>query len=442
MLFNSKEEKQPDKVDDILKMADEFAHTNSDIIYCCEEKIFYLWKDEYFQRIMDIQCEKYLLEYKENFAYFTINGLRSFMHRVATITQRCLDEFNRHDAIDLNNGMLEIATGELKPHDKKYLSTVRIPYDYDATKGCDAWLGFLNSSLEGDQERIRVLQEYMGYCLGRDNSFHKALIMVGDGRNGKGTTMHIISRLVGLANVSALKLGEMNNKETVSNLVGKLVNIDADTDASAEGYESDFRRITAGDQITARKLYKDAFTFTPYVKMVIGANDLPRIADKTHGFYDRLIIIPYNVSFAGREDFGLKGKLEAEISGILNWALEGRRRLYKNGGFSITKTMIDYVYELKIENNPVEAFVHECVGIHDDALTIKQDMYLKYCEWCKDNGHRSLSKIKFGKELFRVCGSKTEKNYRISDFMTHDHAWPRLYIKGKWSPVESKVWDE
>jgi P4 family phage/plasmid primase-like protien len=258
------------------------------------------------------------------------------------------------------------------------------------------------------------------------------LILIGEGRNGKGTTFSVINQMLGEHNCSALKLGEMGTKESVASLVGKLANIDADTDASAKSYESDFRRITAGDTMMARRLYKDAFMFKPYVKLIVGANDLPHIADKTHGFYDRLIIIPYNVSFAGKEDLGLKNRLSNEISGILNWAIEGRRRLYDQRYFSITKTLSEYVEELKIENNPVEAYVRECIGADSQACTEKREVYEHYAEWCKINGHHPLSKIKFGKEFFRICKAYTKKDYRISEFMVNSPAWPGLYIIGRW----------
>lgn len=438
MRFNDKTDQRDDKIDQILKMADDFAADNEDLVYCADQGLFYLWEDSCWRIKLDIQIERYLLNF-ENVTYLSANGLKNFMHRLAVLKQRRLDDFNTGNILDFTNGVLDIQTGQFRKHERADLSTYRLPYKYDREASCGRWLQFVSECLEKDVSRVSVLQEFMGYCLGRDNSFHKALVCVGDGRNGKGTTFYVISKLVGEENCSALRLGDMSNKETVSDLVGKLVNIDADTDATARGFESDFRRISAGDTMVARKLYKDVFKFTPYCKLIVGANELPRIADKTHGFYDRLIILPYNVSFVGREDRDLKPKLVAEISGILNWALEGRRRLYEYGRFSVDKTLQGLVTELKRENNPIEIFIDENVRVHEDAYTSKKEMYDEYMAWCKESGHRALSRVKFGKELFRVFKVQTAKDERTTD-AKRIPIWPRLYLVKNGSPMETVEW--
>ena len=446
MKFNDKDTKQPDKIELSLKLADEFCANNKDLIFCVDNETFYLWSDNYYQLRKDKQVKLYLI-HNEAYAYLSVNGFKNFMNNIAVLSQVNLSDFNSYEIMDFCNGVLDIKTGVFNGHDRKYLSTTRIPYNYDQKADCPVWHGFLQTALEGDMERISVLQEFMGYCLGRDNSFHRALVLIGEGRNGKGTTFHVINRMLGKANCSALKLGEMNRQESVSQLVGKLVNIDADTDTSASGFESDFRRISAGDAIMARELYNNPFMFTPYCKLIIGANDLPRIADKTHGFYDRLIIIPYNVSFVGREDLQLKDKLDAEIAGILNWALEGRKRLYERGRFEIAKTLDDYVVDLKRENNPVDLYIYENIGFHDDAKTSKREVYEHYHQWAKESGHQPCSKIKFGKEFFRLCKSKISKDER-EDGMERTPIWTNVFIKGKFDPSlntgkgDQVRWDE
>lgn len=438
MKYNHKKELQPHRVEEMLRFADDFGDKNRDIVYCAEESIFYIWEDNYFRPMLDVQTKKYLLNFEE-VTYFKPHQFKQFKDNLAVFKQREIKEFNAMDILDFENGVLHLKTGEFTQHDKEYLSTIRIPYKYNKEDKCPVWIDFLSTSLENDPVRIAVLQEYMGYCLGRDNGFHKALVLIGEGRNGKGTTFHVINRIIGEKNCSALKLGDMRRIELVSDLVGKLVNIDGDTDTSAVGFESDFRRITAGDGIIARRLYKDAFKFYPYCKLVVGANDLPRIADKTHGFYDRLIIIPYNVSFVGREDRNLKNKLDSEIGGILNWALSGRKRLYDQGRFSVDKTMEDYVADLKKENNPIELYLDEKVGVHDDARTTKKAMYEEYFKWCEDNGHKPLSKIKFSKEFYRLMKGKTKKDARDM----YDAMWPNIYIKGSANePVKTEAWQE
>lgn len=431
MKFDGKKERIEEKLDKLLLLADKFCSENNDIVSCMDTTQIFKWENSYWRTKKDHEIEIFLLTYDEAFKYLNRNKLKEVFYRIGCLKHRPINDFNNHDLLDLENGVLNLQTLEFGDHKKEYLSTTRIPYKYDAAAECPLWLKFLDEVLESNEKAINTLQEYIGYCLGRDNSFHKALILLGEGRNGKGTTFHVISKLVGNENFSALKLQEMNDKETVSRLVGKLVNIDADTAIDASGYEANFRRITAGDIITARFLYKEPFEFVPHVKLIIGANDLPRISDKTHGFYDRLIIIPFEVSFYGREDRNLKMKLEQEISGILNWAIAGRHRLYKQGQFTTNETMLEAVKELKTENNPTELYVEDNVCFRDNIFTSKTDIYNDYVRWCKDNGHHPLSKIKFGKEFFRCCRTKTKKHAR-SDDHNQMHIWPNVYLRNKY----------
>lgn len=439
------EVKQPDKINELIKAVNLFAETNDGFIFCTQEGAFYMWKDNYWQTVHDLRFERWLMDTHEPFLYMSKSKRIEAIHNLALIKQKDLMEFNNADNhgefLDLKNGVYHIKDGVFKEHEKELLSNIRIPYNYDPLAECPTWHGFLNDCLEGVQERIELLQEYMGYCLGRDNSFHKALILIGDGRNGKGTTFHIIRKMVGENNCTALKLGQMCNENFAARLANKLVNIDADTDTGAAGYETDFRRITAGDTIMVKNLYSDPFELTPYVRLIIGAGELPHIADKTRGLYDRLLIIPYNVTYAGREDFGLKEKLEKEISGILNWAIEGRKRLYERGRFTETTEMIEMIRDLKRQNNPIEAYVDERIIKNKDANVAKSEVYSDYVAWCRIGGYRPLSHIKFSKEFYRVCRNWTTMDGRKDGTYETYKTWPGLHIIGKWEKLP-EAWSE
>jgi P4 family phage/plasmid primase-like protien len=282
----------------------------------------------------------------------------------------------------------------------------------------------------------------MGYCLGRDNSFQKALFLLGNPGSGKGTILRLLAKLVGEQNTSAVALDDLKQKTSVSNLLNKLVNIDADVSVNAKDFEADFRKISGKDAITAKILFKDEFRFKPYCKLIIAGQELPRISDKTRGFYRRMLIINFNVTFENREDKGLDDKLELELSGILNWALEGRKRLYENGNFTTTQIMVEYIEDLKLENNPVQSFIKECIGFHDGAKISKAELYKYYHEQSVLNGNTPLSKINFGKEFYRIVGTLTKKDYRDYSIPEKTPIWINVYIRGKNEPVLYKPTEE
>lgn len=421
-----------------LKLAEAFFDANPHTIrYCSDKRLFYKYDNGYHQTINDVALERFFVLNAygdhEPINRLTVNGLKNFIRRYAQLSDIPAYNFNQGNLLNLANGILDVASGEFRGHTPEIYSTIRIPYAYTPDATCENWLRFINSSLEGDVSRITVLQEFMGYCLGVDNQFQKALFLLGEPGAGKGTLIKVVEQLVGSENCAALPLGAMNDEQSLGNIVDKLINIDADVSISAKGFEADFRRITAGDKITAKLLYKDKFSFRPYCKLILAANELPHISDKTRAFFRRMIVIPFNVTFEGREDRLLDHKLRAEISGILNWALEGRKRLYANNGFTMGQDLIGYVDEIKRLNNPVELYFYEYIGFHDDIHTLKSEMYKHYRDISEKDGNSPLSKIKFGKELMRYCGPRTKPDSRLA-FGNRDAMWPNVFVKGMNDP--------
>lgn len=440
MKFNKKTEHKSSQVNAILKLADEWVEHNTNYKFCVDNETFYEYKNGYYSPMHDKSFERMLYE-SEEFLYLTSAKIKELMHRISVLTLMEYDKFNAEEILNFKNGIYDIKKDKFYAHSSKYLSTIRIPYLYDHDATCPLWISFLNECLQNNQEYIGLLQEFMGYCLGRDNSLHKALILTGDGRNGKGTTFRMIEKMVGSENCSSVDIDKLSDQTNVINIFGKLINIDGDVNTDARGFESAFRKITGGDSIMAKMLYKNVFSFKPFSKLIIGANELPHIADKTHGFYDRLLVIPYEVSFAGREDRTLEPRLEKEVSGVLNWALEGRRRLYQRGDFKMNKQSFDIVDDIKRENNPVFFFIDDCCEIKmqdkDMLYTLKSDMYVHYRIYCRNSGYKALSKHRFGREFYRIMKQYTDNDARLGG-ANRAHIWENIVIIGDFYSKYSK----
>lgn len=442
VIFNKKNEVRPEKIDDVLVMADKyFAEHPNEIRHCGDTGAFYRYEDGYYKQINRAGIERHFVMKAEGefepINYYKQTKFRQFIWRYSLVSHVPYEEFNKGEILNLENGLLDIRSGEFREHSPDVYSTIRIPYKYDQGAKCPGWMGFLNSSLEGDKVRIKVLQEFMGYCLGRDNQLQKALFLLGEPGSGKGTIIRVIEQMVGQENCSALPLGNMGDETSVANLVNKLVNFDGDVSITAKDFEADFRRITGGDKLTAKTLYKDKFSFRPFCKLILAANELPHISDRTRAFFRRMLVVPFRVSFIGREDRELEGKLSGEISGILNWALEGRRRLYEQKDFTMSKDLSDIVEDIKRQNNPIELYFNECIGFHDDAWVLKKDLYNNYKDFCKEEGYHALSHSKFSRELIRWAGPRTRNAERAPN-PSRKPMWPNIYIKGINEPVEAQ----
>jgi putative DNA primase/helicase len=140
---------------------------------------------------------------------------------------------------------------------------------------------------------------------------------------------------------------------------------------------------------------------------LFSANELPATADNTDGFFRRWIIIPFPNTFPpGKRDVRLLGKLTSpeELSGALNLALEGLRRLYKQGRFSVSETINDQLQDYRLRSDPVAAFVAECCVLEKFAIISKAELYNAYRNWTYDTGSKAMSQKRFGPLIRNIEG--------------------------------------
>lgn len=81
--------------------------------------------------------------------------------------------------------------------------------------------------------------------------------------------------------------------------------------------DAKIKAITGGDSISGRWLYSNAsVTFTPVFKLLVVGNNYPTVTDDSHGFWRRVVLIPFNVSIPkALQDGALPHKLRVEGRG-------------------------------------------------------------------------------------------------------------------------------
>lgn len=185
-----------------------------------------------------------------------------------------------------------------------------------------------------DKDAQKVLAEYIGWIF-TPLKLEKVLFLYGSGKNGKSVFVDIVEALLGKENISHESLSDMcgeNGDRSRANLSGKLLNTFAPNAFSGDI----FKRIASGEPISTRQLYKDVATLTDYAKMLFCLNELPRTNDKSNGYFRRFLIVPFKVQIPKSEvDPKLAEKIvSTELPGIMNWVLEGRKRLITQSGFT------------------------------------------------------------------------------------------------------------
>lgn len=319
------------------------------------------------------------------------------------IGQCLVDDINQTTGLNVQNGILDFDTLELRDHTPSERFTNQIATIYEKSAKCDKWLAFLHQILGDDPNKILILQEYAGYCLNQNSNLETILFLLGRGANGKSVFANTIHLVIGEQNCETLSLDDLRNKNYLAELLGKLVNIATESQSKAEVYESTLKRLASGEAIKVDRKFKNPFTFKSNCKHIYCLNNLPRVGDKTDAFFRRIIAVPFNIQIK-REDqvLGLHRQLaDSERSGILNWMLEGYLRL-KISGWQFTKSeQVELLAEeYRKDNNNVLSFVDErCYLDEPEAFTSNESLYDAYGDYCKKSGVQAVKKKSLIHEL-------------------------------------------
>jgi putative DNA primase/helicase len=285
----------------------------------------------------------------------------------------------------VRNGLLNTETGELTPHTPEFYSLSKLPVEFDLSKDCPTFSRFLGEVLY--PEDVPVVQEWMGYCLYRGYPAQVAMLFVGEGNNGKSTLISTIQALLGKDNISAVSLQELEiNRFAKADLFGKLANLYADLPDSALKGVGTFKMLTGGDPIRGEKKFRDSFTFVNHAKLTFSCNVVPEVYEDTIAFFRRWIIIQFPHTFEGEKaDKSLLTKLTTpeELSGILNWALQGLARLRNNGwtfanSRSTEEVRLDYIRR----SSPIKAFVLDALTLNPIGVVSKQRLFAAFVQYC------------------------------------------------------------
>jgi putative DNA primase/helicase len=321
------------------------------------------------------------------------------------------------ELIACRNGLLHLATLDLLPHSPAFFTQNALDYDYDpAAPKPVSWLAFLNQLWPDDAESIAALRQIFGYSLTADTSQPKAFLVVGPKRSGKGTIARVLARLVGADNAAAPTLAGLETNFGLAPLIGKRVAITSDARLGGRADQAAIAErllsITGEDAITIDRKYREAWTGKLGVRFLILTNELPRLADASGALASRFMVLVLTESFYGREDPGLTNKLLAELPGILNWSIEGWRRLRQHGHFLQPASARDAIEDLDALGSPVRAFVRDRCEVGPTKRENINKMFREWGDWCQTQGRdRAGTAQTFGRDLrAAVPGMKTRQH--------------------------------
>lgn len=331
-----------------------------------------------------------------------------------------VDFFIRHSApiiefetqtelIAVQNGILNLITKELTPFTPKQYIINKLPVEYNPEATCPKIDKFLSEVL--DEKDQKIIIEYVGYLLYRKVIHHKAFLAVGSGGNGKSVFLDLNTALIGKENTSNQTIQNLcYNRFMIAELHNKMANVCADLPNARLKSTGIFKMLVAGDRVAAEKKNEDPFYFSSYAKLMFSCNAIPPI-DNTEdqiAYYRRWIIVEFKRQFQGTDDNkNLRYELTTpeELSGYLNKALEGLKRLLENKDFSETNNLEETRNTYIKRSNSCQAFINEMLEVTDscDDVIFTDDVYHDFITYCHKEKITTQPQGAFTKAIKEFC---------------------------------------
>jgi P4 family phage/plasmid primase-like protien len=307
------------------------------------------------------------------------------------------------DLLSVENGTIDLRTGQLKPHDRNDVITKLAPVRYDPAATCPTFLTFLERVVP-DPDVREFLQRAVGYSLTGQVCEQCLFFLYGGGANGKSTLLTVLQALLGdYARQAAPELlvtrGGDRHPTELADLFGARAVMSIEVDEGKRLAETLVKQMTGGDKMKARFMRADFFEWTPTHKLFLAANHRPAIKGTDYAIWRRIHLIPFTVTIPKDERDGkLPAKLMAELSGILNWAVAGCLDWQKNG-LGVPQAVEDATNEYRQEQDVIGEFLTERCVRDAQARDTSKRLWEAWKSWCEDNGEKEGTQKAFGLKL-------------------------------------------
>jgi putative DNA primase/helicase len=400
------------------------------IRYCPETKSWWLWNGKYWEvdksfkmltfatqtirnllaNIESVEDKNLRKKSKKELHACLQKGRLTAMVDLAK-KDRCIsiEKFDlKRMLLNISNGIIDLRNGQLMPHDSIYLNKSFANVAYCPSEQCPRWLNFLSQVMKGDQSLITYLKKVFGYCLTGQTSEQVMFFFCGRGANGKSTLISVLQKLTGTysCQINADTL-LVKNTRGIRNDLARLgtarVACASEADFGEQLSESTIKQITGGDTIVARFLFKEYFEFMPQFKIILAVNHKPKIRGTDHAIWRRIRLIPFEVTIPDEErNPNLLEKLLEELSGILNWAIEGCLEWQQHGLETPEKVRMA-VEEYRHESDLIGEFLQErcTIDLNDSSRQVNvSEVYRAYQDWCFGESIEPIKKNLFSKLLY------------------------------------------
>jgi putative DNA primase/helicase len=455
LIYDKKQDTATEKIVKFIEEENNIYTTKNDLkseIWFYEEGIY---KPNGISKIKEITRE--ILEFM--YTPQLVNKVISKIQADTYIEEKDFFNINYLKEIPVLNGVLNLETLKLNEFTPNKIFFNKLPVKYDKSKRCPNIDRFFEEVLKYSEDK-KIAYEWFGYCLWKENFLEQAIMMYGNGSNGKGTFERLLKEFLGTENICSIPLGRLNPESfSVSELFGKLANIvgDIGDEGSRElKITETLRSIIARDPISAKRKFLNDLHFTNYSKQLFACNNLPIVRDNSIGFWRRWILLEFPYQFLSQEEINKKTSQEKEyckikdtdilkkliepneMSGLLNKAIESLKKIKENKTFSYSKGSTEVKELWMRKSDSFLAFCIDNVVAEEKSIISKSELRREYAKYCKKHKLRAASdKV--------ISITLTNSYLAISLYpgsyenITNEYAWEGIRLKNKTKEVIKEI---
>lgn len=349
-----------------------------------------------------------------------LSRVREGVHRIGALAHDPDWSWGRLKDFEIGcwDGVLDLRSGRLRPHDADDRLESVIPWGYVPDRrgaipvwerACRAWFAGGDAIEGGDALSAHdAVQEFFGYVCLPHAKLKRALMLLGPGDTGKTELCHALQALVGRQWCASLGVEQMDDPMVRWVLVGKRLNVITEITTDAMVADGGFKTlVSTEDPVLINPKNRTPYMYRPTAKHVIACNDLPVISDRSAATFKRLLVVPMRHKVVPEP--GISAAIEAEMEGIFAWAVEGARRLLEAGGqFTEVGGAAELIAEVRSEQNPMFGFVEWCLDVRAGEGVKLIDLVDPYRSW---SGDRSADVRKIGRMLRNAGFTVANKRY-------------------------------
>jgi len=394
-------------------------------------------------------CRKILDE------HYTIQFTNEVISKIEADTFIEPEEFFKNNYIDeipLENGILNLKTKELKEFNPKKIFFNKLPVKYNLHAKCPNIEKHFKDILK-NKEDSKIMFEIFGFILYKEYFIEKAIMFIGDGRNGKGKTIDLMKRFIGANNCCSVPLTQLSEGGFRTwDLFGKMSNLAGDLSSNSLKDTAMLKQTTGRDFIGADRKNKSTINFINYAKHIFACNELPRVYDFSRGFWERWILFEFPYTFIKQEQFEKlsdsekkkyrimdnfiieKLTTEEELSGLLNKSIESLHNILIKKDFSYSIGINEIKKFWVRKSDSFTAFAMDNLEEnHNEMITkrVLRKLFFRYCKKHKIRGASDKNIKVVLEEMFGVTDKQETGGERIWEGITLKNNSKYKYIGGK-----------